>query len=135
MAAQSKAPKSIHAIGKRKLASARVYLKPGSGKITVNKREFENYFGRHTDRMIVEQPLILTENKDKVDINVNVHGSGPTGQAGAIKHGIARALIIMEPELRASLKKAGFLTRDDRMVERKKYGQKGARKRFQYSKR
>ena len=121
--------------GRRKKAIARVRLIPGEGNITINKRTFEDYFPVDTMRMIVEQPLVLTATKDKFDVFVNVYGGGMTGQAGAIRHGIARALLLAEPESRAALKKAGFLTRDSRMKERKKYGLKKARRAPQFSKR
>ena len=121
--------------GRRKTAAARVYLRPGTGKFTVNKRDFEDYFPNDMVKMIIRQPLVMTETTDKFDITVNVRGGGPTGQAGALRHGIARALVEHDPELRKTLKEAGFLTRDPREVERKKYGQPGARKRFQFSKR
>lgn len=129
------AEKVYHAIGRRKTAVARVFLKPGSGKISVNHRELDNYFGRATSRMVIRQPLVMTSVEEAVDIYVNVRGGGLSGQAGAVRHGISRALQLWNPDLRAPLKKAGFLTRDSRMVERKKYGQAGARKRFQFSKR
>jgi small subunit ribosomal protein S9 len=125
----------IYATGKRKTAIARVYMSPGTGQITVNGRALENYFGRSTLRMVLRQPLELTDSVDKYDLKIFVVGGGLSGQAGAIKHGISRALSHESPERRAVLKKAGFLTRDARKVERKKYGQPGARKRFQYSKR
>ncbi len=121
--------------GRRKRATARVFLRPGSGKITVNGREFENYFPSDAARAIVKQPLLATETADKFDILINADGGGPSGQAGAAKLGIARALLEFNIELRGKLKEAGFLTRDAREHERKKYGQKGARKRFQFSKR
>ncbi|MCS7079236.1 MAG: 30S ribosomal protein S9 [Chloracidobacterium sp.] len=121
--------------GRRKTATARVYLRPGDGNITVNKRTFEGYFPSETLRMIIRQPLQVTETLGKFDVLVSVSGGGLSGQAGAIRHGIARALLQFNIELRRRLKKAGFLTRDPRMKERKKYGQKGARKRFQFSKR
>jgi small subunit ribosomal protein S9 len=121
--------------GRRKSATARVYIKPGSGDITVNKRRFEEYFPNEMHRMIIRQPLHLTDNANKFDILVNVDGGGISGQAGAVRHGITRALMDLNPELRGRLKKAGFVTRDPRAKERKKYGQKGARKRFQFSKR
>lgn len=129
------AAKAIYATGRRKTSAARVYLKPGSGKITINDQEFEQYLVTGTHRLIVQQPLTETNTLGKVDLRVKVVGGGISGQAGAIRHGIARALVGFNPELRAVLKKAGFLTRDPRMVERKKYGQSGARKRYQYSKR
>ena len=121
--------------GRRKTSTARVYLRPGSGKITVNKRDFVNYFPNEALQMIIRQPLQLTENVEKFDILVNVEGGGTAGQAGAVRHGITRALMEYNADLRGSLKKAGFVTRDPRQKERKKYGQKGARKRFQFSKR
>ena len=121
--------------GRRKTSVARVRLAAGSGKITVNGRAFENYFPTETLRMVVNQPLTVTATVGKVDIRVNVEGGGPTGQAGAVRHGIARALIASDVNLRPSLKAEGLLTRDSRKKERKKYGQPGARKRFQYSKR
>jgi len=121
--------------GRRKTAVARVRLAPGSGKIVVNGRAFENYFVTDTLRAQVTQPLILTEMAAKFDVRVLVSGGGPNGQAGAVRHGISRALLKADATLRAALKAEGFLTRDPRMRERKKYGQHGARKRFQYSKR
>lgn len=121
--------------GKRKNAVARTRLYQGTGQITVNDRPYEDYFPRKTLQMIVQQALKLTKNVDKFDIKVNVAGGGVAGQAQAVRHGIARALLLVDPELRGTLKKAGFLTRDARKKERKKYGQKGARARFQYSKR
>ena len=121
--------------GRRKSSTARVYLRPGKGEFTVNKRSFENYFSSDMVKMIIRQPLAITETGEKFDIYVRVSGGGSTGQAGAIRHGISRALVEYSPELRPKLKAAGFLTRDSRRVERKKYGQPGARKRFQFSKR
>ena len=121
--------------GRRKKSVARVRLLPGSGKITINKRDIEDYFGYETLKMIVRAPMLLTDTLSKFDVNVNVYGGGFTGQAGAIRHGIARALIVADPELRGTLKKAGFLTRDPRMKERKKYGLKAARRAPQFSKR
>jgi small subunit ribosomal protein S9 len=121
--------------GRRKTSTARVHLRPGSGQITVNSRSLDQYFGNEVLKMIIKQPLSLTETNEKFDILVTVDGGGPSGQAGAIRHGISRALQIYNSELRKRLKKAGFLTRDPRMKERKKYGQKGARARFQFSKR
>ena len=121
--------------GRRKKSVARVRLLPGSGNITVNKRDIEDYFGYETLKMIVRAPMVLTDTLSKFDVNVNVYGGGYTGQAGAIRHGIARALIVADPELRGALKKAGFLTRDPRMKERKKYGLKAARRAPQFSKR
>ena len=121
--------------GRRKTAAARVYLRPGTGKFTVNKRSFETYFPNDMTKMIIRQPLVMTETADKFDVVVNVRGGGCTGQAGALRHGIARALVEHNPELRSTLKNAGFLTRDSRVVERKKYGKPKARKSFQFSKR
>jgi len=121
--------------GRRKTSVARVYLRPGSGEIKVNRRTFENYFPNETLQMIIRQPLKLTETVAKFDILVNVDGGGSAGQAGAVRHGITRALLEYNPDYRSSLKKAGLITRDPRKKERKKYGQKGARKRFQFSKR
>ena len=121
--------------GRRKEAVARVRLQPGTGKITVNDKDVKAYFGRETSIMILVEPLKLLEQTDKVDIDVNVCGGGLSGQAGAIRLGVTRALVEYNPEFRPALKKAGFLTRDARVVERKKYGQPGARKRFQFSKR
>lgn len=121
--------------GRRKKSIARVRLVPGEGKVIINKREIEKYFGLETLRYIVNQPLVLTSTKDKYDVLVNVHGGGFTGQAGAIRHGISRALLRADINLRPELKKAGFLTRDPRMKERKKYGLKKARKASQFSKR
>ena len=121
--------------GRRKSSAARVYLRPGGPKFTVNGRSFEDYFSSDLLKMIVRQPLTITETADKFDIQVRVRGGGFTGQAGALRHGISRALLEFNPELRPKLKAAGFLTRDSRAVERKKYGQPGARKRFQFSKR
>jgi small subunit ribosomal protein S9 len=121
--------------GRRKTSVARVYLRPGSGKIVVNRRDFDEYFPNQVLKMVIRQPLLLTETADKFDILINVKGGGPTGQAGAIRHGISRALLEYNGELRPQLKAVGFLTRDARKVERKKYGQPKARKRFQFSKR
>jgi len=121
--------------GRRKTAVARVFIRPGEGNITVNKRALETYFPNETHRMIIRQPLVLTDTNGKFDVLVNVHGGGTSGQAGAVRHGITRALMDFNSELRRKLKKAGFVTRDPRVKERKKYGQKGARKRFQFSKR
>lgn len=123
------------ATGRRKTSVARVVMKPGSGQIIVNNRPIETYFPRETLRMMIRQPLELTGMIGKLDIYANVNGGGLSGQAGALKHGISRALVSMDSDLRARLKKEGFLTRDPREKERKKYGQKGARKRFQFSKR
>ena len=121
--------------GRRKSSVARVYLVPGTGKVTINKKDMDEYFGFDTLKVIARQPLELTSTADKFDVLVNVHGGGYTGQAGAIRHGIARALLEADPELRPVLKKAGFLTRDPRMKERKKYGLKKARRAPQFSKR
>jgi small subunit ribosomal protein S9 len=121
--------------GRRKTSTARVYLRPGAGEVKVNKKAFEQYFPNETLRMIIRQPLQLTETVGKFDILVNVIGGGPAGQAGAIRHGITRALMEFNADLRPALKHAGLVTRDPRIKERKKYGQKGARKRFQFSKR
>ncbi|HBR57717.1 MAG TPA: 30S ribosomal protein S9 [Blastocatellia bacterium] len=121
--------------GRRKTSTARVYIRPGSGEITVNRRPFENYFPNEALRMIIRQPLSVTETLGKFDIKVNVDGGGSAGQAGAVRHGITRALMEFNADLRPTLKKAGLVTRDPRQKERKKYGQKGARKRFQFSKR
>ncbi len=121
--------------GRRKTATARVYLRPGKGEINVNKRGFEEYFPNEALRMIINQPLRLTETNGKFDIYINVDGGGNAGQAGAVRHGITRALLEYNQDLRPVLKKAGLITRDPRKKERKKYGQKGARARFQFSKR
>jgi small subunit ribosomal protein S9 len=121
--------------GRRKNASARVYLRPGAGKFTVNGRSFDEFFPSEMLKMVIRQPLVITETADRFDIFVRVSGGGCSGQAGALRHGISRALVEFNPELRRKLKEAGFLTRDPRRVERKKYGQPGARKRFQFSKR
>ena len=121
--------------GRRKTSTARVYLRPGTGEIIVNRRPFDSYFPNEALRMIIRQPLRLTETAAKFDILVNVDGGGTAGQAGAVRHGITRALMEYNGDLRPSLKKAGLVTRDPRQKERKKYGQKGARKRFQFSKR
>jgi len=124
------------ATGRRKESVARVRLRPGgSGKILINDRAAEDYFGRKTSQVIIKQPLVLTNSLEKFDVFVNVKGGGLSGQAGAVRHGITRALIEFDPELRSVLKKAGFVTRDSRAKERKKYGLRGARARFQYSKR
>ncbi len=121
--------------GRRKTSTARVYLRPGAGDVLVNRKSFDTYFPNETLRMIIRQPLHLTETASKFDILINVKGGGPSGQAGAIRHGITRALIEFNADLRPALKHAGLVTRDPRIKERKKYGQKGARKRFQFSKR
>jgi small subunit ribosomal protein S9 len=121
--------------GRRKKSIARVYLSPGKGNITINKRDMDDYFGLDTLKVIVRQPLVLTDNLDKFDVMVNVRGGGFTGQAGAIRHGISRALLQADADYRPVLKKAGYLTRDPRMKERKKYGLKAARRAPQFSKR
>jgi small subunit ribosomal protein S9 len=127
--------KAVYATGRRKHAVARVWLQPGSGKIAINARSLEDYFGRETSRMVFRQALELTETSGRFDIFVNVSGGGLSGQADAIRHGISRSLIKIDPAYRPALKKAGYLTRDARAKERKKYGQRGARARFQFSKR
>ena len=132
--AEVKSPEFL-GTGRRKTAIARVRLTSGTGKITVNGRAFDNYFPVDSLRMQAAQPLTVTGNADKFDVRINVTGGGPNGQAGAVRHGIARALLAVDANLRATLKAEGLLTRDSRMKERKKYGQPGARKRFQYSKR
>ncbi len=124
-----------YATGKRKTSIARTWLEPGTGKITVNDRPLDDYFKVGTAKIIMLQPLSLTNNQEAYDIKVRVLGGGITGQAGAIRHGITKALLQVEPDLRQVLKKAGFITRDARVKERKKYGQKGARARYQFSKR
>ena len=124
-----------YATGRRKSSIARVYLVPGTGKVTINKRDMDDYFGMETLKLIVRQPLTITETADKFDVLVNVCGGGFTGQAGAIRHGISRALLQADADYRPTLKKAGFLTRDPRMKERKKYGLKAARRAPQFSKR
>ena len=123
------------AVGRRKESVARVFLRPGKGTVQVNDRTFEDYFPNDVLKMVIRQPLQLTETADKFDVVALVEGGGSAGQAGAIRHGIARALCLFNGELRSALKKAGLLTRDSRMKERKKYGQRGARARFQFSKR
>ena len=129
------AKERFYGTGRRKKSIARVYLVPGTGKITVNKRDIDEYFGLETLKLIVRQPLAATQTADKFDVLVNVHGGGTTGQAGAIRHGISRALLQADAEYRPVLKKAGFLTRDPRMKERKKPGLKAARRAPQFSKR
>jgi small subunit ribosomal protein S9 len=124
-----------YATGRRKTAVARVYLRPGNGQVTVNGRTFEDFFPNKVLRMVVQQPLQVTETLEKFDVKATVEGGGSAGQAGAVRHGIARALLEVSLEFRTRLKEAGLLTRDPRKKERKKYGQAGARKRFQYSKR
>jgi len=126
---------SFYATGKRKSSIARVWLKAGTGEIIVNTKTLQNYFGRETSKMVVMQPLELTENVGKFDIFCTVKGGGGSGQAGAIKHGITKALLQIDADLRGTLKKAGFITRDSRIKERKKYGKKAARASFQFSKR
>ena len=125
----------FYGTGRRKSSVARVYLVPGTGKIVINKRDIDDYFDLETLKTVVRQPLVLTETTDKFDIMVNVKGGGTTGQAGAIRHGITRALMEMDKDLRPALKKAGFVTRDPREKERRKYGLKKARKASQFSKR
>lgn len=127
--------KRFYATGKRKTAIARVYMKEGTGVIVVNKRNFDDYFTRDSLKMLIRQPLDIIGKNDQFDFYVNVCGGGMAGQAGAIKHGISKALVEYDADLRSPLKKEGFLTRDSRIKERKKYGQPGARKRFQFSKR
>ncbi|ENN92338.1 30S ribosomal protein S9 [Bartonella bovis] len=127
--------KRAYATGKRKDAVARVWVKPGSGKITINNKEFDKYFARPVLRMILRQPIVITNRDTQFDIVATVAGGGLSGQAGAVRHGISKALTYYEPELRTILKKGGFLTRDSRVVERKKYGKAKARRSFQFSKR
>ena len=131
----AKAKEQFYGTGRRKSAVARVYIKAGKGNITINKRELDDYFGLETLKTIVRQPLVATDTEKKYDINVNVRGGGTTGQAGAIRHGIARALLKVDEDFRPTLKAAGFLTRDPRMKERKKPGLKAARRAPQFSKR
>ena len=126
---------AFYATGRRKQAVARVWMMPGSGKILINRRDIDDYFGRATSKMILRQPLELTETVNRYDIFVNVAGGGLSGQADAIQHGITRSLMKINASFRPALKKAGFVTRDPRIKERKKYGQRGARARFQFSKR
>jgi small subunit ribosomal protein S9 len=126
---------SYYATGKRKTSVARTWLEPGKGIITINNRTIEDYFGRETAKVVVEQPFVLTDTYGSFDVKVNVTGGGVSGQAAAIRHGITKALLQFNPEFRQILKKAGLVRRDARIKERKKYGQKGARARFQYSKR
>ena len=133
--AKAKAKARYYGTGRRKSSVARVYLVPGTGKVTINKRDMDEYFGLDTLKLIVRQPLALTETADKYDVITTVRGGGFTGQAGAIRHGISRALLQVDGDFRPTLKKAGFLTRDPRMKERKKYGLKGARRAPQFSKR
>ena len=129
------AEQRFHATGKRKTAVARVWLKPGTGQVFINKKPIDEYVDRETSKMVISQPLLLTGTYGKLDVSVNVCGGGISGQAGAIRHGICKALLEINPEFREVLKRAGFITRDSRVKERKKYGQPGARARFQYSKR
>ena len=135
MTVAKKANGKFYGTGRRKSSIARVYLVPGNGNITINKRSLDEYFGLETLKVVVKQPLALTETTEKFDVLVNVHGGGYTGQAGAIRHGISRALIKADADYRPVLKAAGFLTRDPRMKERKKYGLKAARRAPQFSKR
>jgi small subunit ribosomal protein S9 len=125
----------FYGTGRRKTSVARVWIRPGSGRVVVNKRSVEDYFTRETLRMIIAQPFHITNTVGQFDVLVNVRGGGPTGQAGAVRHGISRALARFDDKLRLPLKRAGLITRDPRMRERKKYGQPGARQKFQYSKR
>jgi small subunit ribosomal protein S9 len=129
------AENQYYGTGRRKTSTARVYLRSGAGDFLINRKPFDTYFPNETLRMIIRQPLNLTETVGKFDVLINVKGGGPAGQAGAIRHGITRALLEYNGDLRSTLKQAGLITRDDRIKERKKYGQKGARKRFQFSKR
>ena len=129
------AEERVHTVGRRKSAVARVWIKPGKGTIMVNRKPIEQYMTRETDRILIRQPLTITENLEKFDISVTVRGGGISGQAGAIRHAISRALANLNPDLRLPLKKAALLTRDARVRERKKYGLRGARARYQYSKR
>ncbi len=126
---------AFYSTGRRKTAIARVWMMPGSGKILINRRELDHYFGRATSKMVVRQPLELTETIGRYDIFVNVHGGGLSGQAEAIRHGVTRSLMKINASFRPNLKKSGYVTRDSRQKERKKYGQRGARARFQFSKR
>ena len=135
MAAKKAASARFYGTGRRKSSIARVYIMPGKGNITINKRDIDSYFGLETLKLIVRQPLVATDTADKFDVLVNVHGGGTTGQAGAIRHGISRALLKADADYRPVLKAAGFLTRDPRMKERKKYGLKAARRAPQFSKR
>ncbi|MFA7684684.1 MAG: 30S ribosomal protein S9 [Syntrophales bacterium] len=127
--------KRFYATGKRKTAIARIYMKEGAGAITVNKRAFDDYFTRDSLKMLIQQPLDAVGKRGQFDFFINVRGGGMAGQAGAVKHGISKVLVEYDQEMRTTLKKIGFLTRDSRIKERKKYGQPGARKRFQFSKR
>ena len=125
----------VHTVGKRKTSVARVWMRPGNGLITINKKPMDEYLTRDLDRILIQHPFALTDTAGKYDVTINVRGGGISGQAGAMRHGISRALVEMNPDMRSILKKAALLTRDARVKERKKYGQPGARKRFQYSKR
>ncbi len=129
------AEQRFYATGKRKTSVARVWLQSGGGVVTINNRPVGEYLARETAKMVISQPLVLTGTIGKLDVSVNVHGGGVSGQAGAIRHGISKALLELNPEFREVLKRAGFLTRDSRVKERKKYGRRSARARFQYSKR
>jgi small subunit ribosomal protein S9 len=129
------AEQRFYATGKRKTSVARVWLQPGTGQMVINKQPMDQYIDRETAKMVIYQPLVLTGTYGKMNVSVNVHGGGNSGQAGAIRHGITKALLEYNPEFREVLKRAGFLTRDPRVKERKKYGLRGARARFQYSKR
>jgi len=132
----STTPSEYYATGKRKTSVARVHLRPGSGEFSVNERTLDEFFGGHEAlKMLIKQPFLVTETNEKYDVRAKLHGGGVSAQAGALRHGISRALCVIDLELRKRLKKAGFLTRDARIKERKKYGQKGARRRFQFSKR
>ena len=132
----STTPNQYYATGKRKTAVARVHLRPGNGEFTLNDHSLDEFFGGHEAlKMLVKQPFVVTETNDKYDVKAKLHGGGVAAQAGALRHGISRALCVVDLELRKRLKKAGFLTRDARAKERKKYGQRGARRRFQFSKR
>ncbi len=133
--ATKSATDGTYATGRRKESTARVWIKQGAGKMIINGRPMDEYFGRETSKMVINQPLQVLEQFGKIDMTVNVRGGGLSGQAGAIRHGLSRALCRLNAEYRPALKKAGFLTRDSRSVERKKYGQPGARRRFQFSKR
>ncbi len=125
----------IYATGKRKTAIARVWLEPGEGKVIVNERALQDYFGKGTSELVILEPFDLTGTRNQFDVSINVKGGGPTGQTGAIRHGVSKALLQVNPEYKEALKKAGFLTRDSRVKERKKYGRRGARRRPQFSKR
>ncbi len=129
------AEQRFYATGKRKTSIARVWLQPGTGQIVINKKSSDDYMDRETSKMVIAQPLVLTGTLGKLDVSINVMGGGISGQAGAIRHGISKALLELNPEFREVLKRAGFLTRESRVKERKKYGRKSARARFQYSKR